>query len=121
MSIQNHKEFLKSIAEYSSGFSSIKEGDELVSLSLNFWSWEEISGSLLLREDWHITDNLIPFYGDWHDLYCIDLKSDKIFYLNDAREKVCEWNNPTEFKNSLSKEIIEPKNIKGIVSGKLEF
>lgn len=121
MNIEHHKNFLATIAEYASDSVSIREGEKLVSLNLNFWSWEEISDSLRLRADWDVADDLIPFYGDWHDLYCLDLNSEKIIYLNDARKKICEWKNSVDFKNSLSKEIVESKNIGGVVSAKLEF
>lgn len=121
MNINNHKAFLTSIDEYASGYCSILEDNELVSLTLNFWNWNKITASLSLRAEWDVPENLVPFYGDWHDLYCLDLETGKIFYLNDDRDVICEWTDSSAFKESLSCK--EPADVgtEGIVSVELDF
>ena len=121
MEIEQYKEFLKNIADEAKEYCSIKENGKLVSLMLYFWEYEEILKSSRLKKDWEVDENLIPFYGDWHDLYCIELETGKVIYINDNRERVCEWEDTNSFKNSLSKEEVPSKGTKRIVSAKLDF
>lgn len=121
MNIEPYKKFLETIADDAKEYCSITENNKLVSLSLYFWSFEEIIKSLKLRADWEVGENLIPFYGDWHDLYCIDATTSKIIYINDKREIICEWQDKNYFKNSLSKEEVPSKGTDSIVSAKLDF
>ena len=71
-------------------------------LVLNFWSKDEIKNSEIVKEDWNISKDLIPFWGNWHDVICLNIKTKKIIYFNDIRETVTEWDNIEEFKKSLS-------------------
>jgi len=121
MNIEPYQNFLETIEDEAKKYCSITVNNKLVSLSLYFWSFEEIINSLKLRSEWEIDEKLIPFYGDWHDLYCIDTETGKVIYINDNREIVYEWQDASYFKNSLSKEEIPSKGIEGIVSAKLDF
>ena len=31
------------------------------------------------------------FYGDWHDLFCLNADMGEIVELNDEREVLCTW------------------------------
>ena len=121
MNIEPYKEFLETIENEAKEYCSIIENKQLVSLSLYFWSFEEVMKSLKLRKDWEVDENLIPFYGDWHDLYCIETETGKVLYINDKREVICEWLDTNSFKRSLSKEEVPSKGAKGIVSAKFDF
>lgn len=121
MNIEKFSEFLKSIEGLASNYPSIYEGDSLISLSLYFWSWDEILDGLEKRDEWEISDNLIPFYGDWHDLFCLNTDDEKIVSINDDREIHFQWNDSANFISSLSSKEIESPKSTGIVSGQLDF
>ena len=72
-----------------------------------FWSWQEIQKGLEQRKEWEVDESLIPFYGDWHDLFCINENTGEIVALNDEREVLCAWASVKDFLSCLSeKEII---------------
>jgi len=72
-----------------------------------FWSWDEIQKGLALRQEWEVDESLIPFYGDWHDLFCLDKNTGEIVALNDEREVLCTWASVKDFISCLSeKEIV---------------
>ena len=121
MSIEKYKEFLKSIEGFASDYPSIYEGDNLTSLSLYFWSWDEIIEGLGKRDEWDVPDNLIPFYGDWHNLLCLNVDDGSIFSINDAREINFQWDDTASFKSSFSSKEIESPKSKGIISCQLDF
>ena len=51
--------------------------------------------------------SLIPFYGDWHDLFCLNGNTGEIVALNDEQEVLCTWTSIKDFLSCLSeKEII---------------
>jgi len=80
---------------------------EFESLTMPFWSWEKIQQGLAQMEEWEVDDSLIPFYGDWYDLFCLNTDSGEIVALNDEREVLCKWDSMKVFLSSLSeKEII---------------
>ena len=116
------EEFLKSIEGYAKDYPSIYVDGKLMFLSHCFWDWNEINKGLSLRAEWDVDESLIPFYGDWHDLFCLDAKSGKIVQLNDDRKVTCEWSGIESFKNSLSEEEEPSENdFSGIVDSDLDF
>ena len=121
MSIEKYKDFLQSIERLASDYPSIYEGDNLISLSLYFWSWDEIVDGIGKREEWDISDNLFPFYGDWHDLFCLKIDDGSIISINDARGINFQWDDTASFKSSFSSKEIETPESTGIVSGQLDF
>ncbi|MBY6213311.1 SMI1/KNR4 family protein [Microbulbifer agarilyticus] len=121
MSDEHYKDFLATIEVVSANYRSIYEGATLVSLTLNFWSWDEVLDGIEKRNEWQVSDNLIPFYGDWHNLYCLDINDGKILSINDAREIQFQWENIASFKSSLSPKAVESPEIVRVVSGRLDF
>lgn len=116
-----NNKFLANVEEFNHEFCSIKVGDTPESLSLSFWSYEEIIKALDLRQEWDVSDDLIPFWGDWHDLFCLSLKSGQVLYLNDARECLHCWESTIEFEACLSKnEDVNEKSYHA-VGGYLDF
>ena len=77
-------------------------GSVVNSLALSFWSYQEIQDGLGLREDWGVDLNLIPFWGDWHDLFCLNISTSQVHYLNDSRTTVFSWATTQDFINSLT-------------------
>ncbi|MCK4706344.1 MAG: hypothetical protein KAT90_12745, partial [Gammaproteobacteria bacterium] len=48
-----------------------------------------------------------PFYGDWHDLFCLNGTTGEIIAMNDEREVLCTWTSVKDFLSCLSeKEIV---------------
>ncbi|EHA1127719.1 cell wall assembly protein [Vibrio navarrensis] len=101
-----NREFLSNVEEYNTEYCSIKINTHFENIVLPFGSIEEIESGLKLRQEWDVSDNLIPFQGDWHELLCLDTDSGKVVYINDDREVICSWASTEEFIASLSKEEI---------------
>ena len=105
--MKNHTKFLKEVESMNKKYASIYFNCELEPLAMPFWSWEDIQKGLELRQEWEIDVSLIPFYGDWHDLFCLNGKTGEIVALNDEREVLCTWTSVKDFLSCLSeKEII---------------
>ena len=99
-------EFLKQAESLNKKYASIYFNVELEALAMPFWSWEEIQAGLKLRKDWEVDASLIPFYGDWHDLLCLNGRTGEIVALNDEREVLCRWATVKEFLSCLSEKEI---------------
>ena len=88
-------------------FASIYLNCEIEPLAMPFWSWQEIQNGLDLRQEWEVDISLIPFYGDWHKLFCLKESTGEIVALNDDREVLCTWASIKNFKSCLSEKEIE--------------
>ena len=105
--MKDYEKFLKEVEILNHKYSSIYFNVELEALSMPFWSWDEIQKGLELRQEWEVDKELIPFYGDWHDLFCLNGISGEIVALNDDRKVLCRWASVKEFLSCLSeKEIV---------------
>jgi len=103
----NYTEFLKQVEGLNTVYASIYFNCELESLTMPFWSWQDIKNGLEQRQEWEVDQTLIPFYGDWHELFCLNTNSGEIVALNDEREVLCTWGSVKVFLSSLSaREII---------------
>ncbi|ABD82347.1 SMI1/KNR4 family protein [Saccharophagus degradans] len=110
------REFLETVENLNSQYASIEIDGELDSLSHNFWSAAEIENGKNVQADWDVPAHLIPFYGDWHDLFCLDSDSGKIVSLNDEREIIYVWSCIKDFIASLSTTEVELTKKPEIVS-----
>lgn len=105
--MKDYSNFLQEVESMNNKYASIYFNCELEALAMPFWSWEEIQQGLELREEWEVDESLIPFYGDWHDLFCLNENTGEIIALNDEREILCTWTSIKDFISCLSeKEII---------------
>ena len=104
--MKNYTDFLKQIEGLNKVYASIYFNCELESLTMPFWSWEDIQNGLEQRQEWEVDKTLIPFYGDWHDLFCINTDTGEIVALNDEREVLCTWDSVKVFLKSLSEQEI---------------
>jgi hypothetical protein len=77
--------FLESVESFNAQYSSIKINGALDSLNHYFWSISEIEKGSKIKNDWSVPSHLIPFYGDRHDLFCLDTDNDQVASLNDER------------------------------------
>lgn len=104
-----NERFLRSVEHLHDRFNAVRIGREVVPLVHPFWSYSEIRGvDANLQADWEVPSHLTPFYGDWHDLFCLDNSSGIVLYLDDDRTVLWRWNSSDEFLSSLVFEPEEP-------------
>jgi len=100
--MNDYTNFLMLAESLNSKYASIYFNCELEALTMPFWSWKEIQAGLELRQEWEVDASLIPFYGDWHDLFCLNGNTGEIVALNDERKVLCKWASIKEFLSCLS-------------------
>ncbi len=116
MKLENDQvKFLKSVDEFTLKFNTISIVGKTESLYHCFWNFDKIKKSEELKEEWDISVNLIPFYGNWHDLFCLNVENNEIVYLDDDRDVLCTWSSISDFLNSLSNVEEKPMNSSGLV------
>ena len=59
-----------------------------------------------MRQDWEVDADLIPFYGNWHDLICINELTGVVVMLNDDRSIIASWQDSASFVYDLSDEVV---------------
>jgi len=107
--------FLDSVSDFNKRFNAVRTGPSLETLCHPFWSAAEIARSLNMRADWEIPNSLIPFYGDWHTVICLDPREGTVKLLHDDREIVFTWASISEFIQSLQNEPERPIDTSGII------
>jgi hypothetical protein len=116
---------LGEVDSFNAKFAAIAKGEEREFLYHSFWSKSEIEASLDMKSDWEVSASLIPFYGDWHDLFCFDLTDGTILEIDDSRATIFSWPSFADFKNSLIAEAdwidTPPSGDREIISGHLDF
>lgn len=123
--LQHALAVLGEVDSFNTMFSAIAKGQERESLSHSFWSQSTIEASLDLKNDWEVSASLIPFYGDWHDLFCFDSTDGTILEIDDSRATIFSWPSFADFKNSLIAQAdwkdIPSTGDREIISGHLDF
>ena len=105
--MNDYSKFLKEAEDINRKYASIYLNCEIEPLTMPFWSWQEIQDGLALRREWEVDASLIPFYGDWHNLFCLKESTGEIVALNDDREVLCTWASIKDFNSCLSEKEIE--------------
>ena len=105
--MNDYSKFLKEVEGMNEKYASIYVNCELEPLVMPFWSWDEIKNGLSLRREWEVDASLIPFYGDWHDLFCLRESTGEIIALDDNRDELCKWSSIKGFISSLSVREVE--------------
>jgi hypothetical protein len=117
--------FLAKVQEVSPTASAIRLGDAITPLYHCFWTPDEIAKGLAIKAEWDVPDDLIPFYGDWHDLLAISSLTGKILMVDDARYVTFEWEDGDAFLACLTQDpddgVLPGKKALGIVGGWLAF
>jgi hypothetical protein len=100
-------------------FNSIRTTAGIEPLAFYFWSIEEIESALEMREEWDVATYLIPFYGDWHNLFCVKLDSAsmEIVEVDDDRVVRNRWDSIGDFQKSLLWQDEEPGDASGVIEG----
>jgi hypothetical protein len=96
--------FLKNIKKFSKNYVSIIVDGKLQSFCYEFWTWTKIKEALSMCEEWEVDFALTPFYGNWHDLYCLNANTGEIVSIDDDREVNFTWSNIDVFMQSFSTE-----------------
>ncbi len=112
-------EFLEKVEFFNEEFCSLEVNGKLESIALPFWSIDKIRKGLELREEWGISNDIIPFQGDWHELLCLVKTSGEVIYINDAREILHRWKSTSEFISRLSNEEVAYDTQPKLISAKL--
>lgn len=100
--MKDYVKFLREVEGLNEKYASIYLNCELEPLVMPFWSWQEIQDGLKLRQEWEVDTSLTPFYGDWHDLFCLNENTGEIIVLDDDRREVYKWASIKDFLSSLS-------------------
>ena len=100
--MNDYSKFLNEVESFNKKYASIFINCELEPLVMPFWSWQEIQKGMDLRQDWEVDVTLTPFYGDWHELFCLKETTGEIIVLDDNREEICRWASIDDFKRCLS-------------------
>ena len=101
--------FLQSVESLNAKLNAVDMVETIEPLLHSFWSYAEIrnvSGDLLA--DWEVPSQLVPFYGDWHTLLCLDEVSGAVVYLDDDRNELFRWKSAEEFLEALRQQEEEP-------------
>jgi hypothetical protein len=120
------KQFVSSIEGVARNFSGLKTGDTIIPLVHSFWSPEDIAKGLNVKAEWDVPDQLVPFYGDWHDLLCISSVTGEVLLLDDDRSVVSAWDSGDDFVACLTyhptmDEEVGGSESSGIIGGRLDF
>ena len=95
------EDFLKSIQSRTRDFDGVIGSGRLIRLNGDFWIYSKIMFGLGLRSDWGISEDLVPFFGDWHEVICLSLSTDNVVYLDDDRRTIATWPDTQSFLASL--------------------
>lgn len=112
------KQFLEGVETYNSTFNAVRIGYSTSMLHHSFWGIDVIQKSGEMKQDWDIPEHLMPFYGDWHDLFCLDLRTGKLVMLDDSRNVVHEWPDIEHFAAALTRIDDHKSGGKGVVEAK---
>lgn len=109
------RSFLDAVTGFNERFNVVRAGDESHALHLPFWGANEIERASGIQEEWQVRKPLVPFYGDWHTLMCLDPKHGTIQLLDDRRRVVFTWTTIKEFVQCLASEPEVPGDTSGII------
>ncbi len=93
----------------------VRAGSTTLPLYHSFWSKKEIENARLVQADWDVPETLVPFYGDWHDLICMNIENGSIEMLDDARQRVFVWPSLDEFRKCLASNMQPPNDTSGVI------
>ncbi len=93
--------FLERVESFNDEYNALKTGDQTSDLDHSFWAIDEINESHADKVDWDVPSEMVPFYGDWHDLLCLNTNDGSIAQLDDKRTKIHLWPNVESFVQSL--------------------
>lgn len=109
--------FLASVVQFNERYNVVCAGEVEIALMCPFWSETEITRAKQIQEDWGLPRYLVPFYGDWHTVICLDLRDGSVRLLDDKRISVFQWPSVHSFVQSLKLKPETPADTSGVVEG----
>jgi len=110
-----HRSFLDAVIGFNERFNVVRAGDKSHALHLSFWGADEIERASGIQEEWELPKPLVPFYGDWHTVMCLDPRHGTILLLDDRRHVVFTWATTKEFVQCLASVSEVPGDTSGII------
>ena len=107
--------FLASVSDLNEKYNAVRTDSEVVSLCHCFWTKSMIEVAKHLQAEWEVAPTLIPFYGDWHDLICLNTQNGSIEMIDDNRRMLFVWPSHTVFLSSLEMKLEVPSDSSGII------
>lgn len=94
--------FLAAASELNCKHNAVCTNSETRCLYHSFWTKSEIEHGQEIQSEWDVPTNLIPFYGDWHDLIRLDSENGSAHMIDDARRELFKWPSHEAFLQSLT-------------------
>ncbi len=94
--------FLAAVSELNAKHNAVRTDSETLRLHHTFWKQSEIEHAQQIQTDWDVPTNLIPFYGDWHDLICLNTETGSVQIIDNARRQLFTWPSHKAFLQNLT-------------------
>lgn len=94
--------FLAAVSELNAKHNAVRTDSETRFLYHSFWTQSEIEHARKIQSEWDVASNLIPFYGDWHDLICLNIENGSVLMIDDARRELFSWSTHEAFLRNLT-------------------
>ena len=107
--------FLSAASELNVKYNAVRTGSQTLRLHLAFWTQSEIEHGQQMQTEWDVPTNLIPFYGDWHDLICLNIDNDSVQMIDDTRRELFTWPSHEAFLENLTTVEEEAADTSGII------
>lgn len=107
--------FLAAASELNGRHNAVRADSEIHRLYHSFWTQSKIEQAKQMQSGWDVPKHLIPFYGDWHDLICLDTETGSVQMIDDSRPERCTWPSHNEFLLSLTTIDVEPEDTSDII------
>lgn len=107
--------FLASVHEFNLKFNAVRKGNSINRLYHSFWNEEDIAKSRSIQGEWEIPKSLVPFYGDWHTVICLDMRDGSVQQLDDERQISFSWPSIHEFESCLLLVPEKPTDLSGMI------
>lgn len=112
---KEQRAFLATASTLSDQYNAVDAESQTIPLRHTFWTSSEIDHALQIQGEWDLPPTLVPFYGDWHDLICLNTQNGAIVMLDDERKVVFAWPSHDEFLKSLKSVEESPPDTSGII------
>lgn len=116
-------EFLAAASGLNAKHNAVRTDSETLRLHHAFWKQSEIDHGQQIQGEWEVPTNLIPFYGDWHDLLCLNIENGSVQMIDDARRVSFTWPSHESFLQNLTTIDEKPADTSGIIASesRLDF
>ncbi|MEZ6142079.1 MAG: hypothetical protein R3B84_16055 [Zavarzinella sp.] len=94
--------FLAAASELNAKYNAVRTDSEACCLYHSFWTKSEIEHGQQIKSEWNVPTNLLPFYGNWHDLICLNTESGTVQMIDDARRELFSWLSYEAFLQNLT-------------------